>query len=231
MFSPIKFIEGFLHMFQAVAFIHKNSLYRYIILPMFLSVSLSFVLLWFGYQETFKLIESYLGTDNFYLKYSISVFSIVLTIFFLILSYQILSSIIITPFLSPLLNKIEKIILIAPQKTRLSLEVRFFIMSIRSFGTEIVLLGLSLFLGLLQPIAMLLIQAYFFGRNQFSYVFEKNCANKTEFKKVYKRFRPYIFGVGLSNYFLFFLLLGFFLVPVLSLTSSALIFYEKRNER
>ena len=213
-----------------MAFIHKNSLYCYILLPVFLSAALGFGLFWFGYQTTFKFIENYLQADNFYLQYGIRVFSIILTTFVLIFLYQILSTIVITPFLSPLLTQIEKILLKVPRSVSFSSEVRFFIMSIRSLGMEIILLGLCLFLGPLQPIAMMLIQAYFFGRNQFSYVFEKNYVDKTEFKQALKKFRPHIVGVGLSNFLLLCLLLGFFLAPALSLTSSALIFYEEDNE-
>ena len=147
-------------------------------------------------------------------------------------SYRLLASIMIIPFLGPLLGKIEKIMMGQSIEVSLRQDLRNAVYGVGT-GLRISLYSLailifSFFTGPLQVPINFIAQGYFMGRSSFDYIFEKASPELAKRKELIRKNRYAILGNGCAYLiFLFLPVLGLLLAPIFALSSAARWYYGK----
>ena len=245
----IGFVAGFRAFFQGYALINRHSLWRFVFLPSFISllvglliivgvyIGLSHLILqfseWainataglFGFVFEAGKVPGWLAaTGRFFTRVIAASAGVVVNI----ILYRTMVSIIVIPFMGPLLNEVEKIRLGRSIEVSLGADIRNSLLGV-FVAVKFALAGLfvlpvSLPLG---PFAVLVnapAQGYFLGRGAFDYIFEKESESVLERRKLVRRYRSEILGLGLA-YFLVLLIpvFGVVVAPPASIAAAALI--------
>jgi CysZ protein len=229
-----RFFSGFRAFFQGFRFIGQHRLWPYVLLPSFLSLILGLLLLAGVYTGVSQgILQLWHGTGlwaNFYETFA-SVLAGAIALFVTVVIYQFLGSLLIIPFLGPLLAKVETIL--HGQAIEVSLSKDFqnaFVgiwIGIRDLCLQIICLLISLFLGPLQPVLMVTVTSHFLGRSSFDFLLEKHTQTLKERQAKTKIWWLEIQGLGLAEFMLLLIpLLGIFIVPASGLVGAALLFYD-----
>ena len=229
---------GFLAFLESFSFIRKNSLSRYLILPSLLSLLTGTLLIAGSYYLVDALSAKYLEKAILILgdwisvlaKFAALAFSFLLFIFL----YRPIAQICVIPFLGPLLEKTETLLIGRSIEVSLQKDIRnAFIgglLSLRYLILELLAFLITIPLGPFQFPIMLCVGGYFLGRSSIDYVLEKNCETMEERKAHVKRLRPAILGLGIGQFLIIMIpVAGVFIAPGPSLVGAALIFYDREK--
>ncbi len=242
----LRFKDGCLTFTNGLHFIYRHSLWRYIILPCLASFALG-AGVWFGAYFSFDylselgtrlLTEGALQLENpivlGIIEWSTAILGALFALILTLVLYRSLISVVVVPFLGPLLEQIEMIIL--GQKIETTLKQDLMNLSF-GLGTSIkhslaglVILLISLCLGPLNVPVNVAAQSYFLGRGPFDMLFEKAAHTHAERTRFRKSWRPEIFGAGLVFFVVLLLpLLGALIAPVGVVTGAAKLYYSSES--
>lgn len=230
-------VNGIRAYLGAWSFARKHGLLSYFLLPSIISLLLGLAVLYLTYllgQFVFGKIDQWL-TSGFFenyewveniLQWSGSVITVLLVLLPMMFIFKYLVIIVNGPLMSPLSEKVEKIVYGTIGGPKFSIKqlgygiFRGINFNIRLIIGELLLTFLiylvTLPVAFLTPFILMLVQSYFAGRGNMDYAMERyyRINNSLEFSKHYK-------GVALGNGIPFVLLLyvpiiGFMLAPPLS---------------
>lgn len=165
-----------------------------------------------------------------FVSFMVFVISVITTVFM----YRIMASIIVLPFLGPLLSRIETLLQGKPVEVSIAKDIKNAILgiwiSLKYAFFEILALFLTLVTGPLQPVIMAMISGYFLGRGSFDYLLEKHTLSFRERQERAKEFWPEMQGLGVMQFIsLFIPILGPLLAPGIAITAAALLYYDEEN--
>lgn len=228
---------GFGAFFQGFRFIRKNHLWPYWILPstvsMISGVALFAAVYWV--LSTFFLglsshVDGTLGEVLAVLG-RIAALSVAAVVY--VVLYRTIAAIVVLPFMGPLLNQIEKILIGRPIEVSLRTDIANAIKGIW-VNVQYAFLGLlviviTLPLSGFQIFVVAPIQGYLMARGILEYILEKETPSLAERSRRAAAFRPEMLGLGLA-YFLVALIpvLGALLGPTAALTGAALVYHAPR---
>jgi CysZ protein len=165
------------------------------------------------------------------LEWSTAILGALLALILTLILYRSLISVVILPFLGPLLEQIETIQL----GRRIETSVRQDLSNL-SYGLwtslkhSIAGLGIllvSLCLGPLNVPVNVAAQSYFLGRGPFDMLFEKAAHSRAERRRLKKAWRVEIFGAGFAFFVVLLVpLLGALIAPVSVVTGAAILYYS-----
>lgn len=243
----IRFKNGCLTFAHGFAFIYQHKLWGFIVLPCLASFALGIgvwlgVYYGFGYLSdlgTGLLTDGALQLENpillGILEWSAAILGGLLALILTLILFRSLISIVIVPFLGPLLEQIELILL--GRKIETSYRQDFANISyglwtsIKHSIAGIGILLLSLCLGPFNLPVNIAAQSYFLGRGPFDMLFEKAARDHVERTRLKKAWRPEIFGAGLVYFFVLLLpFLGALIAPVSVVTGAAILYYSSREQ-
>lgn len=235
-------LTGFLSFFQGVAFLFRHRLWRALLIPAFLSLLLA--------MGTFYGVEKYLSgflvdfTQNLMgaagLSPSIVKWTLLaargaalfLSLILAILIFQLLAAIVVFPFLGPLLDKTEKLLIGHSIPVSFRDSLRNAILAIRSslYYTAFGLLAFvfTLPLGPAQIFVLGPVEGYLLGRGSLDCIIEKHYHSAAERSMVSREMLCETIGLGMG-YLLFLLIpvVGAILGPAASVAGSAIVYYSR----
>lgn len=242
-----RLFTGFSAFFQGFRFIRRHNLWKYILLPSALSLLVGILVPVGLYKGTSGFLLGLLndiltglaGTFHFSysgLHWSVSGLVRLLTAFLAfvigIILYRVIASLVIIPFLGPLLNQTEKIHIGRPIEVSLGRDIKNALIGLK-ISLKFALIGLlvlviSLPLGPFQIIINTLLQGYFLGRSAFDYIFEKEATDPQGRRELVRRHRLQIIGLGLAFFTVLLIpILGVIIAPPAALVGAALNFHRK----
>lgn len=238
--------EGFSAYRQGLRLIHEHKLYPYIILPSTVSLFSGLFVLAATYYVSASIFLGFVGWVVDGVGSSLPgsfqtgavvlarIGAVVLAIFLYVILYRAIAAVAVMPFMGPLLNQLEIILVGKPIVVTFWTDVKNALKGIW-IGFRYAVLGLftlvfTIPLGPFQFLILVPVQAYLMGRSIFDYLLEKEAATFKERRKIAEPFRPEILGLGMA-YFLVTLIpiLGAFIGPVAALAGAAKIYYGKRQ--
>ncbi|MEQ9366999.1 MAG: EI24 domain-containing protein [Leptospirales bacterium] len=235
--------DGCLTFTNGLRFIYQHSLWSYIALPCVASFLLGVGVWWgvyFGFDYlsgpgTALLTEGALQLENPILlgiiEWSAAILGALLALILTLVLYRSLISIVIVPFLGPLVEQIELIVLGRKIETTVRQDLSNLgyglWTSAKDSAAGIAILLLSLCLGPLNVPVNVLAQSYFLGRGPFDILFEKAAQTRAERGRLKRLWRVEILGAGLV-FFLVLLLpvFGALIAPVSVVTGVARLYYS-----
>lgn len=244
---------GFRSFFLGLKLIRTHGLWAFVLVPSALSLLVGVAIVWASYyflatgalQITHTLI-AYLA-DTIGAEYQPAAMPewlesliklIVFTTSFIVqlILYRTVASVLIIPFLGPLLAQVERI------ETGRSIEVPLMTdvkNTIRGIGVGLklgllglVALGASLFLGPFQFLLNAAVQSYILGRSAFDIVFEKESELHGERRALVREHRLPILGLGLAFFLVMLVpIVGVIIAPVAGTAGACLCFHRLRSGR
>jgi uncharacterized protein involved in cysteine biosynthesis len=239
-----RMISGFARPLESFSYMTQRRLWGYAVVPLALTAGIV-VLLVAGLVIYLASVESILPGFNTQdwpelMRWLYKILGVVLKIIILLLLFAVLMriylflfSIVVIPFLSPLVEKI----LVAEGMTPLKisgLEIIGFFFAALVYNVKILLLQLLvslllLFTGPLQPILNFFASGYFVGRSYFDYVFEL-LGRPQQFAQMARGNRAEATGVGIfSNLFVLVPVVGVILGPLLCVVAATRIYVAKNS--
>lgn len=232
---------------KAIPFLSKKGFKGYLILPILINILLLSLAVWLSVVYGEKLTNYGLSFFDVskggwakYLSWIVSfvIRLVILLIYFSVFRYVVL--IVLSPFLSFLSEKVEH------HETG-----REFPFSLRQLGNDILrsirinarnffieisltlllsLLAFIPFVGLISPIAIVLVQSYFFGFALMDYNAERYRWSRKETSKWMKTNYSSVTGIGLAFHFCFLIpILGWIVAPVLATIAGTLTFLKIKD--
>lgn len=237
---------GFHAFFAGIRFIGKHSLWSYLFFPGLLSIA---VLLALGVASFFMvdhflfqplqqkfLPESWLVTSTFHIvSFLLHAVLYLLSAIVALIFYGPASAFLVIPFLGPLLEKTEKILLGSSIEISLGKDIKNAFLGawlgLKFAFWELFIFILTLITGPLQPLIMLMVSSYFLGRGTIDVVLEKHASGIADRKERARNFYPQFHSLGIAQWlFLFIPIIGQILSPAASLVGAALIYYGNAGE-
>lgn len=234
-----RMFRGFGAFFRGLAFIRQHHLWPYLLLPSLLSLILGLLLLlgvytgvsqeilhlWWGARDTWA--ELY--------QVATTLLAGAIALFVTLILYQLLGSLLVIPFLGPLLAKVETILTGKTIEVSLSQDFKNAFLGIwigiRDLCLQLFCLVVSLFLGPLQPVLMVTVTSHFLGRASFDFLLEKHTQTLRERQDKTKTWWAEIQGLGLAEFLILLIpIIGIFVVPASGLVGAALLFYGQPDE-
>ncbi|GAB4439510.1 MAG: EI24 domain-containing protein [Turneriella sp.] len=237
-----RMISSFVKPLESFSYLTEKSLWRYAAIPLALTAGIV-VLFGAGLVIYLAGVEGSLPGLNTQdwpavLRWLVSILGIVLKIIVLLLVFALLMrlfllmfSIIVIPFMSPLVEKILVAEGVATLKVS-GLEMIGFIFATIVYNVKMLivqmLVALLLMLtGPLQPALNFFVSGYFVGRSYFDYVFEL-LGRPQQFAQMARGNRAEATGVGIfSNLFVFVPVVGAVLGPLLCVVAATRIYADK----
>ncbi len=234
----LRFFSGFGAFFQGFRFLGQHRLWRYVLLPSLLSLILGLLLLagvYTGVSQGILQLWQGAGMWEDVYETGASLLAGAIALFITLVIYQFLGSLLIIPFLGPLLAQVETIL--QGQAIEVSLLKDFrnaFVgiwIGIRDLFLQIFCLVISLFLGPFQPVLMITVTSHFLGRSSFDFLLEKHTQTLKERQAKTKTWWLEIQGLGLAEFMLLLIpIVGIFIVPASGLVGAALLFYSSDQQ-
>jgi CysZ protein len=232
-----RLLGGFRAFFRGFIFIRQHRLWPYVVLPSLLSLVLGILLL-VGIFMGVSWLGSELSEDvprNWIQVYQAlsTVLAAAIALFVAIFSYQLLASVLVIPFLGPLLSQVEKILTGESIDVSLAHDLRNALFgiwgAIRDLVVQLVCLLISLFTGPFQPAVMATITGHFLGRASFDFILEKHTKTLQERRAKVLGLLPEIEGLGIAQFLVLLIpILGVLVGPSSSLVGAALLFYPEQ---
>jgi uncharacterized protein involved in cysteine biosynthesis len=229
---------------NSFGYISQKKLWGYTIFPLIVTAGIVALISFVFWYFVLSYITSWLAVDStnwfFLLRWFYNLFQFIfkLVIFYLLFSlvlrlYLALFSIIVIPFLSPLVEKILQAEGITTMEIKGS-DIPGYILatiwySIKMLIWQSFVALLLLFTGPLQPFLNFGFSSYFLGRSYFDTVFDL-LGKPKEFSTMIKGFRSEATGLGIfSSLFVFIPVFGTIFAPVLSVVAATRLFAERKN--
>ncbi|WP_448527683.1 EI24 domain-containing protein [Parathermosynechococcus lividus] len=231
-----RFQRGFFAFGRGLRFIARHRLWAYLLLPAIVSFLLGTALIISAFVAVQTLGEQWvvvpLGPWQWLYDAVVDVVAVAIALFLALIGYQTLIPLVVIPFLGPLLNRVEKIttghtIEVGWRRDLFNTIVGGWF-ALRDALVQLVCLLLSFLCGPLQPIVMVLVNSYFFGRGSFDYPLEKHSRTLKERQVLTRAYTPEIYGLGLAQCLgLLVPLAGMVLVPAVGVVAAALLIQER----
>lgn len=238
--------RGFSTPLGSFGYMSDNRLWGFAVIPLLLTLAIVVAMAFFVWVYLLGYISDKLAFDvsdwPSFLQFLVAglqfVLKLVIIYFFftfLLRVFMALFSIIVIPFLSPLVEKILAKEGVTTIKIS-NLELVGFIFSSIVYNVKILVVQtifalLLLFTGPLQPILNFFTSSYFVGRSYFDYVFEM-LGKPREFGEMAKGYRAISVGLGMfSHVFLFVPLIGAVFTPILCVVAATRIFAESSKQK
>jgi uncharacterized protein involved in cysteine biosynthesis len=239
-----RMISGFARPLESFSYMTENRLWGYAVIPLALTAAIV-VLLGAGLVVYLAAVEGSLPALNTQdwpavVRWLVSILGIVLKIIVLLLLFALLMrvflllfSVIVIPFMSPLVEKI----LVAEGFTTLKIsgtEMIGFIFAAIIYNVKLLIVQvfaalLLMLSGPLQPALNFFVSGYFIGRSYFDYVFEL-LGRPQQFAQMARGNRAEATGVGIfSNLFVFVPVVGAILGPLLCVVAATRIYAAKNS--
>ncbi|MCB1148465.1 MAG: EI24 domain-containing protein, partial [Leptospiraceae bacterium] len=226
-----RLIKGASAFWRAWTFLSENKLWTFMILPGMLSLMLAVGLIASLYMGLTGAIAGLIPQNQTgflwsllqgFLSFMIFVISVITTVFM----YRILASVVVMPFLGPLLSRVETLLNGKATEVSISKDIKNAIVgiwvSLKYAFVEIIFLILTLFTGPVQPFIMAAVSGYFLGRGSFDYLLEKHTLSLRERKERAKEFWPEMEGLGVMHFITLFIpIIGPLAAPGVSVTGAA----------
>ena len=243
-----EFLDGFRFFFRGFRFLRQHRLWPYVFVPSLLSLCVGLGILWGAYtvlagpvlRSLNDLVAGIAGYGGLtysglpaWLEGGLKLIVFSASFIVQLIAYRTIASILVIPFLGPLLSAVERI------ETGRAIEVSFATdlrNTIRGLGVGIrlgvfglLLLLISIFLGPFQVVVNAVAQSYVLGRSAFDLVFEKETEDAHERRAMLRAYRAPILGLGLAFFLLMLVpVLGVVLAPAAGTAGAALLFHRKR---
>lgn len=237
--NPVsRFFSGLGALFRGFAFLARHRLWSYLLLPSLFSLGLGLLLLVGVYtgvsQGVLQLWQERSGVWDEVYEAVVSVLSGAIALFVTLVLYQFLASLLVIPFLGPLLAQVETILTGQAMEVSLPQDLRNALLGIwigiRDVFLQLFCLLISLFLGPLQVVLMVTVTSHFLGRGSFDFLLEKHTSSLQERQATTRLWCPEIQGLGLAEFVILLIpILGIFIVPASGLVGAALLFYGDRQ--
>jgi CysZ protein len=226
---------GFGAFFRGFNFIRQHRLWPYVLLPSMLSLILGISLLLGIYtgvsQQVLAFWQGATGLWADLYQGVIRILAAAIALFLTLILYQLLASLLVVPFLGPLLAKVETLLTGKTIEVSLVQDLKNALLGIwigiRDLCLQLLCLLVSLFLGPFQPVLMVTVTSHFLGRGSFDFLLEKHTQTLKERQEKTKTWCPEIQGLGLAQFLILLIpILGIFVVPASGLVGAALLFYR-----
>jgi len=236
-----RFFSGFRLFYQSLYYIPQHRMLRYVILPSFLSLATGVGLAAIGYLGLSTALTDLLerlnqsGNLQQYLETPlvgglVVVLSIIVGGTIAVILWRLVASVVVLPFLGPLLEKIEEEVIGEALPTSWNENVRNTLIGLWTGVKHLVAGVIILPLGPIGAALNITAQSYFSGRGVFDLLFEKHTPFMADRRTQIKRFRPELFGVGLAFFLTLFIpAIGVLAAPVLGVTAAARIYYGAKS--
>jgi len=202
-----RIVTSFVALFSSIKIVNRKKLWRFFILPGFLSlvtgtalaVGVYFGALWLLTWLNHFLPDSVIEWTGPFLW----VLALVQAIFFYFSSYRFITALSVLPFLSPLLDEMEIQESGKRKETELGNDIQNAIFN--SLLALVQMVGLLLLmivtipLGPFQPIPLALYDGYFMGRGVFASLLERDYPNYRDRKKAMSSVHGESLGLGLAS--------------------------------
>ena len=239
------FIQGLLYFFKGIEVIHSNNLWKFIVIPSLINLSLGVIMICFSIfyltdlvlDKILQLYQYWINPDVLsstalllLLKLFSFIISSLLSIGLYIVFYTSLFSILLMPYLSGLLNEMEQMYLgkTKPSKSTLLSTYTIVVGSIKRTTIILVSFFASIAFGPFQPFVLGFLQGYYLGKDSFYCLIEKDAKSIKHQELLLKRYRGESMGLGFANFMLLFIpVVGLVLSPAASLCGAFLIYYKK----
>ncbi|MCB1192182.1 MAG: EI24 domain-containing protein [Leptospiraceae bacterium] len=243
-----RFYYGFRAFFSGFKIINQNRLWKYTIVPCFISLVLGGVLLYGIFQVSSAFLQIWILKILQYFNYFLSqnnlppfllviiyIVTFVFSVVCYILIYRPIASIVVIPFMGHLLSQLEKIYYGKEIEISLKRDIINGILgaafALRDMIIGLIAMILGLFLGPFQIFFIAFAEGYLLGRGSFDYIFEKTTENLQERKQKIRNFQPEILGLGVAQFlFLFIPVVGVVVAPVLSLAGAVRVYSSSLND-
>lgn len=240
-----RIVLGFKTFFRGFSIIHQNKLWKFTILPCFITLLIGGLLIYTIFQVSSTYLEmgliyifNYFGSQlseneiHISMKMTIKIITFIFSVICYVLLYRPISTISVIPFMGPLLSQLEKIYIGKEVEISIGKDIVNgfigFVFALRDTVLGLLAMLLGLFLGPFQIIFIALVEGYLLGRGSFDYIFEKRANTLEERKTLSKEYRPEILGLGLAYFcFLFLPVLGVIFSPVVALAATTHLYYQK----
>lgn len=240
-----RFFSGFRLFFQSLRYIPQHRMLRYVILPSFLSLATGVGLATVGYlglhtalTDLLEQLNESAGLQGYLQSPLIGGLVVVLSVLvggtIAVILWRLVASVVVLPFLGPLLEKIEEEVIGEALPTSWNENVRNTLIGlwtgVKHLVAGVLILAVSWPLGPIGAALNIMAQSYFSGRGVFDLLFEKHTPSMADRRTQIKRFRPELFGVGLAFFLTLFIPgIGVLAAPVLGVTAAARIYYGARS--
>jgi len=225
------FFISLLNYFRAFGFLIKNNLWKYILLPGFLSLVMILILVITAFSFSIDIsafLVEYISpseSDNVFIKILLNIFITIIIFVLGVLIYRPFALILLSPFLSALSEKTERLILnevvkissgnfIKDLHRSIRINVRFFLFS-TFYSVGAIAAGLLPVVGaLISTTFLFLIQAYYSRSGLADIILERRGMSVKERLQFIKENRSLIIGSGAG--FLLILIIpvvGWFMAP------------------
>jgi len=250
-----RFFKGFWGTFRGIGFIHKNSLWKFVILPIIITMGLAFAAnlgVSFLINSILKakltaLITQY--ADYNVLKWIagilIKILSVVMAFVIVLFLYSAIGSIVWSIFSGPLQSRLEKIVTGKTTEVPFGRTLKWTLISIMDSIIDILLLLLVTLLSFLfliilligvvfQLITVTLFASYLIGRTTFRLTGELYCKTRKERNSLAKQFKAESTGIAILEVICtsipFFNFVIVFFLWAGSLAGSMLIYYNAKGK-
>ncbi len=231
-------LTGFSSFFQGLAFIARHSLWGYILFPSLISLFVGASLVYYIQSVlsawALAFLTSVFQAESGVFSFFVHLFALFVGIFVVIIFYRTLVSLFILPFMGPLLEKVERILLGRSITISLFRDLRNGIygawVGLKFTVIALVVFVLTLPLGPFQFFLVAPLEGYFLGRGSLDYILEKESRDLEERKRKTRELTGETLGLGLA-FFLFLLIpiVGVLLAPAAGVVGAALIRYGKES--
>ena len=196
--SPLRIFTGFRAFFRGLGFLFKRRLFAYMIPPSLLSLLLAVGLLFGLWQGALYLMDEVehalhaYGAEDFggFLRFFASLVAIVLGL----LLYRFLAGLLVAPFLGPLLERIEEILLGRSIETSFTEDLRNALLGVRvtlfNMLISITVWLFTFWMGPFQFLVILFTEGFFLGRGSLEYLLEKETDDLKERGRLAGAYRP-----------------------------------------
>ncbi|HMU81926.1 MAG TPA: EI24 domain-containing protein [Leptospiraceae bacterium] len=223
---------GFRAYFSSLGFLRKNNLLSHIFLPalagLLVVALLGACVIFFsgGLSESiFLRLEQFHDLPDF-VRTSLRLLFIFAGLVLTVIAYRPLSSMLVLPFIGPILAQVEKVLLGKEIETTVSREIKNAMiggwLGVQASIAALFIFVITLPLGPVQAPVMFLVNSYILGKSAFDFIFEKETGSVAERRAITKKYRPEILGVGIG--FILFLLVpiaGAALAPIFAVVAAA----------
>ncbi len=214
-------VRAYLAVFQSLRIVRAHRLWSFFLLPGFFSLVTGFALAVGVFYATVLLLEWLVlllpGTIADVALPYVWILALPPAIFFFLISYRIVTALVVLPFLGPLQDRLERLRFGQRKETSLLTDIGNALLgSVRALGQVIGMLLLMLItlpLGPFQTVPLVIYDAYFIGRGVFDMLLERDFPRSRDRMQQLKTMRPESLGLGLAW-------LTLLLVPVIGLVMA-----------
>ncbi len=227
---PRKFVAGFRAFFQGLRLVRDRRLLSVLIWPSLLSLGLGLGLPAGIYFALRALLARFVADAGSLVQSLVALVAVLTGFFLYFLLYRFFVSLLIAPFLGPLLERMEHIVLGQARPTPNGQDLKNFLLGLRlsirhTFFALLAWAG-TIWLGPLQIGLLILLESYFLGRASVDFLLEKETDTLRERDRLAASLRPQLLGLGMGQLLVLWIpVLGALITPAAGLGGAVCLFH------